>query len=72
MFDSLRLHGLERIVSADGIKADTKKLSAIANWPRPADMKEVRIFLGFVSYYHDLIEGFAHLADLLQWLVHHH
>jgi len=60
---------LGRVVSAGGIKADPEKLSAIASWPRPEDMKEVRSFLGFVSYYRDFIADFARLAVPLQNLV---
>ena len=57
------------IVSADGIKADPEKLSTVAKWPTPRDMKEARSFLGFASYYRNFIEGFAGLAEPLQRLV---
>ena len=53
---------LGRVVSADGIKADPEKLS-------PRDMKEVRSFLWFASYYRDCIEIFMVLAEPLQQLV---
>ena len=57
---------LGHVISADGIKADPEKLSVVAKWPTPRDMKEVRSFLGFASYYRDFIEGFVGLAEPLQ------
>ena len=54
------------IVSTDDIKAHPEKLSAIANWSRPRDMKDVRSFLGFASHNRDFNKGFAGLAKTLQ------
>ncbi len=35
----------------DGIKPSADKLAAIHDWERPANVKQVRSFLGFVGFY---------------------
>ena len=56
-------------VSANGIQADPKKIEAIANWPVPSSVKEVRKFLGFAGYYRRFIKGFAKIARPLNNLL---
>ena len=41
---------LGHIVSDKGIHTDPEKVSTIRNWPQPANTKELRQFLGLVSY----------------------
>ena len=60
---------LGRIVSPEGISADPGKLEAVAGWATPTDVKEVRSFLGFCSYYRDFIPGFAEVSAPIQELV---
>ena len=55
---------LGHIVSGSGVSADPGKLEAVAEAPR--DVKEVRSFLGFCSYYRDFIPGFAEVSAPLQ------
>ena len=38
------------VVSKSGIKTDPKKVEAICKWPVPANVTEVRNFLGFTNY----------------------
>lgn len=56
-------HSILAAVSANCIKAGPEKLSVIANWPRPHDLKEVRSVLRFASYNCDFIYGFLWLAE---------
>ena len=60
---------LGRIISPEGVKADPTKVESVATWPTPRDVKEVRSFLGFCSYYRDFIPGFAKVAAPIQRLV---
>ena len=60
---------LGRIISPDGVSADPSKIEAVADWPEPRSVLEVRSFLGFCSYYRDFIPGFAGVASPIQELV---
>ncbi len=35
----------------DGVKVDPMKTATVQDWPTPRTVKEVRVFLGLVSYY---------------------
>jgi hypothetical protein len=39
---------------------DPVKIAGIKNWPTPAEVKDVRSFLGFCNFYRPFIQGFAH------------
>ena len=55
-------------VSQEGIATDPQKVAAVSEWPRPANLKQVRSFMGFCSYYRKFIEGFARIAKPLHKL----
>ena len=37
------------MVSKDGIQVDPKKIEAVADWPRPTTITEIRSFLGLAG-----------------------
>ena len=41
---------------------DPTKVQAVANWPTPQNLQELRGFLGFANFYHRFIKDFAKLA----------
>ena len=49
-------------VSKDGLKPDEKLLSAISSIEPPSNVKELRTFIGMVSYYRRFIKNFSELA----------
>ena len=59
---------LGHVVSEEGITTDPQKVAAVSEWPRPANLRQVRSFLGFCSYYRKFIEGFARIAKPLHTL----
>uniref|UniRef100_A0A8C7XG91 ribonuclease H n=1 Tax=Oryzias sinensis TaxID=183150 RepID=A0A8C7XG91_9TELE len=60
---------LGHLVSREGVSTDPSKVSAVANWPHPTTVSELRSFLGFASYYRRFVEGFSKLAAPLHRLV---
>lgn len=55
--------------SADGISTDSAKIVAVQRWPLPNTVKQLRSFLGFVSYYRKYVQGFSKIAGPLHDLV---
>jgi RNase H-like domain found in reverse transcriptase len=59
---------LGHVVSSKGIAADPEKIRAIANWPHPRNLAEVRSFLGITSYYRRFIASYSAIAKSLHKL----
>ena len=59
---------LGHVVSSKGIAADPEKIRAVANWPRPRNLHEVRGFLGLSGYYRRFIESYSSIAKDLHKL----
>jgi transposase InsO family protein len=53
---------LGHIVSADGVSVNPDKISAVVDWPIPANITELRAFLGLCSYYRKFVQGFSEVA----------
>ncbi len=49
---------LGHIVSESGIKTDPEKIKAVAAWPKPTSIREVRRFLGLHRLLQALCKGF--------------
>ena len=64
-----RMEFLGHVVSQDGIEVDPAKVSAISDWPRPANVSQLRSFLGLINYYREFINDFAHRAGALTLLL---
>lgn len=60
---------LGHLISEEGVSTDPSKITAVANWPRPTNIAELRSFLGFVGYYRRFVNGFSKLAAPLHRLV---
>lgn len=60
---------LGHVISSQGVATDPGKVEAVAQWPCPTTVSELRTFLGFVSYYRRFVEGFAQVAAPLHRLV---
>jgi len=60
-----RVKFLGHVVSGEGIECDPDKVAAIATWPTPTNISEVRTFCGLASYYWTFVQDFAKLAKPL-------
>lgn len=60
---------LGHVISEDGIRMDSAKISAIVECPRPKTMTEIRSFHGMVNMYRKYIRHFLEISAPLTRLV---
>ena len=51
------------IVSAEGLRPNPAKISAVKEFPIPKNIKDLRAFLGLSNYYCQFVKGFAQIAS---------
>ena len=49
-------------VSREGVQTDPGKIEVVRSWPTPRNLKELRSFLGFCSFYRRFVKGFSQTA----------
>ena len=64
-----RVQYLGHVVSESGVQTDPEKISALASWPEPDNIKSLRSFLGFTGYYRRFIKDYAKIVKPLNYLL---
>ena len=60
---------LGHVVSENGVQTDPDKINALASWPEPNNVKELRSFLGFTGYYRRFIRDYSKIVKPLNDLL---
>ena len=61
-FNKPELLYLGHIIGRDGIKVDPAKISCIADWPVPANVHDLRSFLGLANYFRRFVKAYSIMA----------
>ena len=59
---------LGHVITPQGIQPNKDQVAAVQDYLVPTSVKEVRQFIGLVSYYRRFIKGFARVAEPLHYL----
>ncbi|XP_035212245.1 uncharacterized mitochondrial protein AtMg00860-like [Stegodyphus dumicola] len=59
---------LWHVISAEGVRTDPEKVSAVKDWERPVDIHQLRSFLELCTYYRRFVKGFSSIARPLHKL----
>ena len=54
------------VITEEGIMTTDDKVKAVREWPKSKTVKELRSFIGFVSYYNKFIKNFSEVTKPLQ------
>lgn len=63
---------LGHIVSEDGLATDPSKVQKVQDCPMPTSLQEVRLFIGFASYYRRFVRDLASITEPFHALTKKH
>jgi hypothetical protein len=68
VFSSSQMEYLGHVITKSGVATDPLKIQAIVNWPFPRNIKQLRGFLGLISYYRRFVKGYGAICKPLTQL----
>ncbi|KAL0561468.1 hypothetical protein IC582_001896 [Cucumis melo] len=68
-FGMARVEYLGHLILDKGVEVDPKKIKAIADWPKPTNVRETRGFLGLTGYYRRFVHQYGAMATSLTQLL---
>ena len=69
MFACEEVEYLGHIILREDVKIDTRKTTAMRQWPIPRDIKALRGFLGLTDSYRKSVKGYSQIAAPLTALL---
>jgi hypothetical protein len=64
-FAKRKISYLGYTISAEGVATNPDKVRDVVEWPVPANIKELRSFLGLAGYYRKFVKHFGIIAKPL-------
>jgi RNase H-like domain found in reverse transcriptase/Reverse transcriptase (RNA-dependent DNA polymerase)/Integrase zinc binding domain/Chromo (CHRromatin Organisation MOdifier) domain len=61
-FHTTETEYLGYLITPDGVSIDPSRVKTILDWPEPASIHEIRVFIGFINYYRRFVHKFAEIA----------
>lgn len=59
VFHASEVEFLGYVISHNGIRMDSSKVQAVLEWPTPASVRDIQVFLGFANFYRRFIQNFS-------------
>ena len=50
------------VIGREGVSVEPDRIRSIQEWPLPASVRDIRVFIGFANYYRRFIKGFSRVT----------
>ena len=61
----LEIGFLSFVLTTEGVKMELNRIETIKDWPEPASVRDIQVFLAFANFYRRFIKGFSPIAASL-------